>query len=112
MNLKITLLASAAALFAFSANAADITNPFYLPTKGKVLSETSVAQSAAKYKSSAFEDHDKGRVAVEQLTLGVADNFAVYGAIANDFMWGHHGYNNDHNFSYMLGAKYNMHFSF
>ena len=36
MKFRTMLLASAAVMFATSASAADITNPFFLPMQGKV----------------------------------------------------------------------------
>ena len=105
MNYRTILLASAAVMFAGSAMAADLTNPFYLPGQGEVTSDTAVAYNRAKMK------HDiptsKQTVVGEQVMYGVTDNFAVQGTIANSFDTDKE-YNNDHNFSYDVGALYNM----
>ena len=112
MKLRTMLLASAAALFATSAMAADdITGAFYLPTKGKFLSNTSLEMSRGKMDfGPAFEeDVEKGLYASEELTYGVTDNFAVVGYIGNHFDYDKE-YNNDHNFEYGVGMRYNHNF--
>ena len=105
MKFRTILLASAAVMFAGSAMAADLTNPFYLPGQGEVTSDTAVDYSRTKMK------HDMGvgeqTVLAEELVYGVTDNFAIRGAIAN-FFDDQGEYNNDHNFAYELGAAYNM----
>lgn len=105
MKLRTMLLASAAVMFAGSAMAADLTNPFYLPGQGEFTSDTKV-----DYRRAEFDHHDfKGDAwrAAEEVAYGVSDNLAVFGVIGNDF--DSEGYfNNDHNFDYELGAAYNM----
>lgn len=105
MKLRTMLLASAAVMFAGSAMAADLTNPFYLPGQGEFTSDTKV-----DYRRAEFDHHDfKGDAwrAAEEVAYGVSDNLAVFGVIGNDF--DSEGYfNNGHNFDYELGAAYNM----
>lgn len=48
MKFRTILLASAAVMFAGSAMAADLTNPFYLPGQGKFASDTTVDYSHTK----------------------------------------------------------------
>ena len=48
MKFRTILLASAAVMFAGSAMAADLTNPFYLPGQGKFASDTTVDYSRTK----------------------------------------------------------------
>ena len=50
MNYKTILMASAAVVFAGSAMAADLTNPFYAPTEGKFSSDTTLEHSRLKFK--------------------------------------------------------------
>ncbi len=109
MKFRTMLLASAAVMFTSSAFAADITNPFFLPTTGKVLSDTSIEMSRAKADDGVFEDVDKNLVARETLTVGLTDNLAVFGSLTNNFDVNEE-YNNDHNFDYELGVKYNHNF--
>ena len=99
MKLKSVLLASAAVLFAGSAVAADLTNPFYLPGKGQMTSDT---------KAQYFrQDGEYNFSASEELAYGLTDNLAIVGTLGNRF--DHEGeYNNSHNFDYEIGAKYNM----
>lgn len=109
MKFRTMLLASAAVMFATSASAADITNPFFLPMQGKVLSDTSVDYSRLKMDNGAEERAEKGLVASEELTYGVTDNFSLVGRIRNHFDVNEE-YNNDHNFDYKIGAKYNYNY--
>ena len=104
MNYRTMLLATAAVLFSSQAMAADITNPFFTPNKGQIVSDTNVGYYRAKGK------HDQGVAegyyAAETLEYGITDKFSINGTIAN--MFDTQGeYNNDHNFAYRIGAKYN-----
>ena len=104
MNYRTMLLATAAVLFSSQAMAADITNPFYTPNKGQIVSDTNVGYYRTKAK------HDggvaEGYYAAETLEYGITDKFSINGTIAN--MFDTQGkYNNDHNFAYRIGAKYN-----
>lgn len=105
MKLRTMLLASAAVMFAGSAMAADLTNPFYLPGQGKFTSDTKV-----DYRRTEF-DHSNVKLdawrASEEVTYGITDNFAVFGTLGNDFDTEGY-YNNDHNFDYEVGAAYNV----
>lgn len=113
MKFRTLLLASAAVMFTTSAMAVDITNPFYLPTKGKFLSDTSIQMNRGKVDNGSEEYVSKDGYAREVLTYGVTDNFAVVAGIGNTFdMTKDDGktdryYNNDHNYDYSLGVKYN-----
>lgn len=112
MKFRTMLFASAAVMFTTSAMAADdITGAFYLPTKGKFLSNTSLEMSRGKmdFGPSYVEDVEKGLYASEELTYGITDNFAVVGYIGNHFDYDKE-YNNDHNFEYGVGVKYNHNF--
>ncbi len=109
MKFRTMLLASAAVMFTSSAFAADITNPFFLPTQGKVLSDTSIETSRLKTDNGVTDDAAKGLYAVEEVSVGLTDNLAVVGLIGNHFDYDKDdGYNNDHNFEYGVGVKYNM----
>ena len=111
MNYRTMLLASAAVLFATSASAQDITSPFYLPGQGQLLSKTSV-----DYNRTTTKHHQGTSEALygqEEITYGVTDNMSVVAAIGNQFdvkRMTNREYNNDHNFDYTLGAKYNMNY--
>ena len=110
MKFRTMLLASAAVMFTSSAFAADITNPFFLPTQGKFLSDTKVQFSREKMEGTS-EGTGREIYAREQLAFGVTDNLAVFGAIGNTFDYGENNdMNNDHNFDYELGVKYNHNF--
>ena len=109
MNYRTILLATAAVMFAGAANAEDITAPMYLPGAGKVLSNTSLQyeRTSLKHNAGAGEDFR----ASEEITYGVTDNFSVVAEIGNQFDFEgltNQEYNNDHNFDYAIGAKYNM----
>ncbi len=111
MNFKTALLTTAAvALIVGTANAKDFTGSLFLPSKGEVLSNTSVDLSRTKYKGGFVA---KDFSASEELTYGVTDNLSVYGSILNYFDFDkvtNREYNNDHNFAYELGVKYNHSF--
>ena len=103
MKLKSVLLASAAVLFAGSAVAADLTNPFYLPGKGQMTSDTKIEYFREKDGNGHYDNY----FASEELAYGLTDNLAIVGTLGNYF--DHEGdFNNSHNFNYEIGAKYNM----
>ncbi|MBP5215858.1 MAG: hypothetical protein J6039_04810 [Alphaproteobacteria bacterium] len=113
MNIKNILLTTAAAtLLASAAQAKDFTGSLFLPSKGEVLSNTTVDLSRAKIKH--FHGWaEKDFTAGEELTVGVTDNFSIYGSIDNAFNYPHitnRDYNNEHNFSYEIGGKYNFNY--
>lgn len=111
MNFRTMLLASAAVMFTTSAFAEDFTNPFYLPVQGKVISDTRVETSRTKLDFGKDEDISKNLYASEELTVGVVDNLALVGRIGNTFDYDKDDeLNNDHNFDYALGAKYNFNY--
>ena len=106
MKLKSVLLASVAVLFAGSASAADLTNPFFVPSQGKITSDTKVQYSRTHEDRGDIYD---GAYASEELAYGITNNLAVFGVIGNYF--DNEGeYNNSHNFDYEIGARYNKDF--
>ncbi|MBO7556251.1 MAG: hypothetical protein J6T72_02505 [Alphaproteobacteria bacterium] len=113
MNFKTILLGTAAAtLIAGVANAKDFTGSLFLPSKGEILSSTSLGYERQNEKYGWHNEYEDF-VATEELTYGVTDNFAIYGRISNNFDFARltdREYNNDHNFAYALGAKYNHNF--
>ena len=103
MNYKTMLMATVAVLFTTQAMAADITNPFFTPAKGQFTSDTSVSYAREKLDNDAVSE---GYFAAETLEYGITDEISVNATIAN--MFDTQGkYNNDHNFAYRIGAKYN-----
>ena len=128
MNYKTMLMASAAVLFASQAMAQDLTGAFSVPGKGQIMSDTSFEMSRTK---TSLKVTDLGTVgslikdglfAAETLEYGITDNLSINGTIVNAFdrdtnsdvalhleEWDY-TYNNDHNFMYNLGLKYNMQF--
>lgn len=113
MKFRTLLLASAAVMVTTSAMAVDFTNPFYLPTKGKFLSDTKIQMNRGKTDNGVTENEVKTSYAREELTYGVNDSFAVVLGIGNTFDYNRKEaddksfYNNDHNFDYSVGVKYN-----
>ena len=113
MKLKSVLLASVAVLFAGSASAADLTNPFFVPSQGKITSDTKVQQSRTHWSDAGSWGRESGvedaTYASEELAYGITNNLAVFGIIGNHF--DNEGeFNNSHNFEYEIGAKYNHNF--
>lgn len=112
MNFRTLLLASAAVMVAGAASAKDMTdftNPFYLPAEGKVLSDTRLSYSRAHYNSGLDEEINEDMEASEEVTVGLGNGFALTGRIGNTF--DEEGdFNNDHNFDYAVGVKYNHDF--
>lgn len=108
MKLKYMLLTSAAVLVTSTAMAKDINNPFFLPETNGILSETSIQYNRAMDKDNIL--YNEGTYAQEMLTYGITDNFAVYGAFGNHFDTNRE-FNNDHNFDYAVGMKYNHNFN-
>ena len=105
MKLKSVLLASVAVLFAGSASAADLTSPFFVPSQGKMTSDTKI-----EYGRTHVDDGiDDSLYASEELAYGITNNFAVFGTIGNHFDI-EKEFNNSHNFDYEIGAKYNHNF--
>ena len=124
MNYKTLLMASAAVLFSSQAMAQDLTGAFSVPGKGQIMSETSMAMSRAKTKFNvsaslpgatipiySAQRTDDGLTAGELIEYGITDKFSVNAGIVNVFDTGRdQDYNNDHNFEYQVGAKYNTRF--
>ena len=131
MNYKTLLMASAAVLFSTQAMAQDLTGAFSVPGKGQFMSETTAGLTRTKTSAKAHgygtfaSFAEDGRYISETLEYGVTDNFSINAGIINHFDAdkitdvmthfdfegeGDNGFNNDHNFAYQLGAKYNMHF--
>ncbi len=113
MKFRTLLLASAAVMVTTSAMAVDFTNPFYLPTKGKFLSDTKIQMNRGKTDDGVTENEVRTSYAREELTYGVSDSFAVVLGIGNTFDYNlkeddnKSFLNNDHNFDYSVGVKYN-----
>lgn len=129
MNYKTMLLAGAAVLFASQAMAAqDITGAFAVPGKGQISSDTSIGMTRAKTKWTApgfaISEAKDRLYAGEFIEYGVTDQFSINAGIMNEFdkdaAYGNPfnaalgvknaSYNNDHNFMYNVGAKYNTRF--
>lgn len=129
MNYKTILLASAAVLFANQAMAQDLTNAFFVPGKGHITSNVyaGITRTKTSMKISGLGSESitqDSAYATEVLEYGITDNLSVNASIINFFdrdiandvashyspILGDVTYNNDHNFGYSLGAKYNMHF--
>ena len=113
MNYKTMLMASAAVLFASQAMAQDLTGAFSVPGKGQILSDTTISMSRAKWKETFWGDEyrgaNDGRYAAEFIEYGITDNFSINAGIENEFDT-EGRFNNDHNFDYTVGAKYNTRF--
>lgn len=107
MNYKTMLLATAAVFASTQAMAADITGAFAVPGEGQFLSDTSLGYNRAKAKHHGGVGEQT--YAAETLEYGLTDAVSVNATIANLFDT-QGGYNNDHNWAYALGAKYNTNF--
>ena len=104
MNYRTMLLATAAVLFGTQAMAADLTNPFFTPNKGQITSDTNVGYY--RFKATHDMGVEEGYYAAETMEYGITDKFSINGTIVN--MFDTQGeYNNDHNFAYNIGVKYN-----
>lgn len=103
MNYKSLLLAGAAVMISGSAMAADLTNPFYQPGEGQILSTTSLETSRTekKHNGGAWD----GNSLKQEIEYGINNNWSINGSITNDFDT-EGVYNNSHNFEYSLGASY------
>ena len=103
MNYKSLLLAGAAVMISGSAMAADLTNPFYQPGEGQILSTTSfeTSRTEMKHNGGAWD----GNSLTQEIEYGINNNWSINGSITNDFDT-EGVYNNSHNFDYSLGASY------
>ena len=104
--MKKSLLVLAATLLAgTAASAADIYNPFYLPTNGGFLSDTNATYQNVK------NGRRENILLSEGITYGITDNFAVTGTIADAWyldrpgITGHDRYDNP---AFDFGVKYNL----
>ena len=111
MNYKTILMASAAVLFSTQAMAQDLTGAFSVPGKGQISADTTAVMNRAKaeLKGTANRAAADSRAIAEFIEYGITDQFSINAGITNEFMHDH-DYNNDHNFAYTLGAKYNTRF--
>lgn len=128
MSYKTLLMASAAVLFSTQAMAQDLTGAFSVPGEGQFISDTAIGMTRTKTTKhtpgwGSVSITEDGLYAAETLEYGITDNFSINGSIVNAFdrdvvdpLYDYYGwgdrttYNNDHNFAYELGAKYNMRF--
>lgn len=83
---------AAALLLSAGASAEDLTNPFYMPLKGKGLAETafSYTHSSAKTQGPAFIGGGRSAtsddsVLEQSVQFGLTDRFAFIGAVGNLF---------------------------
>ncbi len=84
--LKQTLIALGVLACACSAAAADITNPFYLPSQKQIGSITSTDYTRNQYKSKFWETETTYKTNLsEELQYGLTDNFTVFANIGNIF---------------------------
>ena len=102
---KSLLVLTAALLASTSGFAADIYNPFYMPTKGGFLSDTNVV-----YQNT--EDGDSENLVLsEGIAYGITDKFALTGTISDAYYLdtpGVRGHNRYDNPAYEVGFKYNL----
>jgi len=115
MKNKFILLASLPTMLVTNANAQivpDYTNPLYLPEKGGVLSDSRIQSERAEWDFGHSIHIDKGVYASEDITIGIGNGVAISGHLGNTFDVDYDGgrYNNDHNFDYGIGLKYNRRF--
>jgi hypothetical protein len=85
----------------------DFTGSLFLPERNQWLSHTQLGAGRSKDKTSYGGALEKDLWLGERLTYGVTDNFALVAGITNEFDVDG-DYNNDHNFEYNVGAKYNF----
>ena len=104
--MKKSLFVLTAALLTSTAGfAKDIYHPFYLPTKGGVLSDTSVVYQNTENGGS------ENLVLAEGIAYGVTDNFAVTGTLADAYYLDNpvvRGHNRWDNPAFEVGVKYNL----
>lgn len=92
--------------FIAQAMAEDITNPFYMPLKGKALSETSFVFRQDKFDENGLYDVNENTFLTEKVSLGVSDNFSFSAVLGNRFM----ASGDADNFYWGLGALYALAF--
>ena len=115
--LKQTLIALGVIAVAGTAAAADITNPFYLPTKGQVGSITSAEFSRYQYKNSHDLDDSAvrfyGTTVNEELQYGLTDSLALVANVGNTFekfndMYAKYSDKEDKNIAWEAGFAWNI----
>ena len=82
---KKTIALLCALSFATQAAAEDITNPFYMPLKGKMFSETSVSFVRDKFADEGIRDINENTYLTEKATVGASDNFSLSLLAGNRF---------------------------
>lgn len=110
--LKQILLASCVLGLASSVAAADITNPFYLPTKGQMGSITSAGFEKLQIKNEFFTAKEYSTIVDEELRYGLTDTLALIGAVGNTFVKaktvGYVSENRDENMAWRTGLAWNI----
>lgn len=97
-----------AVMMSVSAFAADMTNPFFIPEQGRFLSQTSAEYVNFK---PPHTRHNQSMVLTEELTVGVVDDLALTGMVANEWQFdyeGAHKHNRWRNPAWALGMKLNI----
>lgn len=103
---KALLLIGAMAI-ATPAMAAEMTNPFYGPAKGKIYSDTSVEFERTQYKNDGFDGRIYQTRLAETVRYGIMDNVSIDGTISNDWRKDAPGVERDNmNVNWALGATW------
>lgn len=108
---KKTLLLLGAMSLSMPVLAADITSPFYVPTKGNVSTVTSIERNVMHAKKSDDKLAMRNYTISEELGYGVVDNLGVY--ITGENAWSRDKFNGDKerkdtNTAWSVGTKYNV----
>ncbi len=102
---KSLFVLTAVLLAGTAASAADIYNPFYLPTKGGFLSDTNAIYQNVK------NGRRENILLSEGIAYGVTDKFAVTGPIADGWYLDRPGYTRHDRYdnpAFDFGIKYNL----
>lgn len=83
--LKQLCVSLAVLAVASAATAADITNPFYLPTKGQVGSITSVGFDKTQQKNKDYNSKYYTTEVREELQYGITDTLTLAASLGNSF---------------------------
>lgn len=109
--LKKSLLALGVLSFAMPTLAADLTNPFYMPSYASVSSVTSLGYEKTQFRTLQNNNRAYRKNLTEDVAIGLTDNIALLGSIGN--VWDKSNYGGafrkeNTNIDFTVGAKWNL----
>ena len=109
--LKQALLVAGVLSLATAASALELTNPFYVPSKGTVASTTTYDFATKTYKDDVNRSKSYDNYIAEALSYGLTDTVSLDATVSNTFQKVRLGFGTEHddkNIDFELGSTWNV----